>query len=74
MAGAGFRGGIRIGGVAEPRTFFDEALEATGPLEAELVHVVGAHLIDDEENNEFGPVAGFGGFRAGGLPLSRKRE
>ena len=57
MANAGFRCGIRISSVPKPRAFFDQALEAAGPLEEELVHVVAAHLVHDQEHDELG----FGG-------------
>ena len=54
MADAGFGGGIGVGGIAEPGAFVNQALEAAGPLGEEFVDVVGAHLIDDEENDELG--------------------
>jgi hypothetical protein len=52
VANAGFRGGVRIGGIAEPSAFGYEAFEAAGPLMAEFVNVVGAHLVDNEKNDE----------------------
>ena len=54
MADAGFGGGVRIGGGGEPGAFIDEAFKTAGPLVAEFVDVVAAHLVDDEEDDEFG--------------------
>src|SRR5205807_7599254 len=50
VTGAGFRSGIGIGGVAEPRALVDEAPEAAGPLETEFVDIISAHLIRSEEH------------------------
>src|SRR5438270_13586207 len=61
VAHAGFRGGVGEGSVAEPRTFFDEALQAPGPLKTKLVDIVGAHLVDDQEDHEFRSGGRLGG-------------
>src|SRR5205823_9275832 len=53
VANASFGIRVGIGGVVKPGAFIDEALEASGPLEAELVDVVGAHLVDDQKDDEF---------------------
>ena len=66
MADAGFGGGVGIRGGAKPSAFIDEAFEAAGPLAAKFVDVVGAHLVDDEEDDEFGMLReGDGGFGVG---------
>ena len=54
MADAGFGCGVGICGGAIPGAFIDKAFEAAGPLVAEFVDVVAAHLVDDEEDDEFG--------------------
>ncbi len=63
VADAGFGGGVRIGGGAIPGAFLDEAFEAAGPLVAKFVDVVAAHLVDDEEDDEFGALRSGGGRR-----------
>jgi hypothetical protein len=65
VADAGFRSGVRVGGVAKPRAFLNQSLEAAGPLAAELVDVVAAHLVDDEEDDELGALRGFWGLGGG---------
>ena len=55
VADTGLRGGVGIRSLAEPRAFFDQALEAAGPLTEEFVHIVGAHLVHDQEHNELWP-------------------
>ena len=56
MTNARFCGGIRIRGVAEPRAFVDETFETASPLKLKFVDVVGAHLIDDQEDYELGAL------------------
>jgi hypothetical protein len=49
-----FGGSVRVGGVAEPSAFIDQAAQAAGPLRKEFVYIIAAHLVDDEEHDEFG--------------------
>lgn len=60
MADAGFGRGVRICGGAIPCAFVDEAFEAACPLVAKFVDVVGAHLVDDEKDDELGARSGGG--------------
>jgi hypothetical protein len=58
MADAGFGGGVRKGRVAKPRAFIDQSFQAARPLAAEFVDVVAAHLVDNQEDHEFGTCEG----------------
>jgi hypothetical protein len=53
VAGAG--DGVQIGvrGARKPRAFGDEPFQAGGPFTLKMVHVVGAHLIDDDQHRKF---------------------
>jgi len=64
MADTGFRGGVGVGGVAEPSAFFSETFESACPLGEEFVDVIGAHLIDDEKYDELGLGGGWGRLRS----------
>ena len=54
MADAGLGRGVGVGCFAEPGALVDQAAETTSPLMQEFVDVVAAHLVDDEQHDEFG--------------------
>ena len=60
VANAGFRGSVGICRVVKPSAVIDEALEAAGPVGAEFVDIVAAHLVDDQDDDEFGAGLGDG--------------
>ena len=47
------RGEVRIGGVAKPRPARDEALQPAVPVRFEPIDVIGAHLIDHQQDDQF---------------------
>lgn len=51
---------VLVGRLAEPCSFTDETAQPARPVGAELLDIVGAHLVDDKEDNQFR-----GGLRAG---------
>jgi hypothetical protein len=38
----------------KPGTFLDKTAEATGPLGQEFIDIVAAHLVDNQQNYQFG--------------------
>ena len=72
-AGDGREIGIRR--FPEPRAFGHQPVQAGGPRRAELLDVIRAHLVYDEDDDELGRTAGgrFGGRGglSGGLPGAR---
>ena len=48
---AGFRRGIGIRGVAEPRAFLYKPLQSSSPLPSKFVHVIRAHLVHHQHDH-----------------------
>src|SRR4051812_8901251 len=53
MAHTSFSGRVRISGLPEPRALLNKPPQTSGPLVEEFFDVVGTHLVDHQEDDEF---------------------